>query len=325
MQVLELLRNKKIAVTGAGGYIGSVFVEELSKYSDNILTVSRRALPQKKYVQQLTGDICTYDTWHKIVSDSDLIYHLGGNTSIYAATKDPSESLNSTLLPINHLIRAARELDRKPKVIFTSTVTLYGLTTCLPVSETQTPNPVTVYDIHKLFAEQQLTQATRLGLFDSVSLRLANVYGPSSSVSSSPDRGILNRVALRALQGQNISLYGDGNYIRDYVFLDDVVRAILLAGAVSGIQGEVFNIGSGVGTTLRRAFELVVDQSEQVTRKRVALESIMWPSGTDPIEFRNFIAQNEKFSKAAGWEPLVSIEDGVKMLVSGCQQEKNRL
>jgi len=320
MQVLELLRNKKISVTGASGYIGSSLVEELTKHSDNIRCFSRIELPQRNHIRQMTGDIRTLDTWLEIVEDSDIIYHLAGNTSVYTAAKDPAESLNSTLLPINQLIKAAKELGRRPKVINTSTVTLYGLTTDLPVSETQVPNPATLYDLHKLFAEQQLIQATRQGVLDGVSLRLANVYGPSSSVSSSPDRGVLNRVAMLALKGQNISLYGDGNYIRDYVFLDDVVNAMLLAAAASGIYGEVFNIGSGVGTTLKRAFELVVDHAEKVTGKRVDIASVVWPAGTDPIEFRNFIANNEKFSRATGWGSLVSIEDGVYMLVSKCQK-----
>ncbi|MEI8033245.1 MAG: NAD-dependent epimerase/dehydratase family protein [Chlorobiaceae bacterium] len=305
----------RVAVTGASGYIGSALVDSLSQSTSELLCVSRSEMPPRKNMRSMIGDIRTFETWVEIVGSADVIYHLAGNTSVYIAAKDPAESLNSTLLPINQLIKAARELGRRPKVINASTVTLYGLTTDLPVSETQVPNPATLYDLHKLFAEQQLTQATRQGLLEGVSLRLANVYGPSSSVSSSPDRGVLNRVAMLALQGQNIALYGDGNYIRDYVFLDDVVNAMLLAGAASGIQGEVFNIGSGIGTTLKQAFELVAVRAQKITGTRVAIESIMSPSGTDPIEFRNFIAQNEKFSRATGWEPLVSIEDGVNMLM----------
>jgi len=306
----------KVAVIGASGYIGSALVDSLSQSSSEILCVSRTDLPQRKHLRRMIGDIRTYDTWLRIVAEADVIYHLAGNTSVYSASHDPAESLNSTLLPINQLIRAARELGRKPRVIYTSTVTLYGMTTQLPVSEMQAPHPITIYDIHKLFSEQQLTQATLQGVLEAVSLRLANVYGPSSSVSSSPDRGVLNRMALHALKGDNISLYGDGNYIRDYVFLDDVVQAIILAGVTAGIEGEVFNIGTGIGTTLKHAFELIVAQAEKITGKRVNIDSVMWPSDTDTIEFRNFIALRDKFSEATGWLPLVNIEDGVKKLVS---------
>lgn len=316
LKELENLSSKVIAVTGARGYIGSALVDSLARYRPKILRVSRQKLAPIEGMASMMADIRAFDCWLDIVAQADVIFHLAGGTSVYAAAKNPAENLYSTLLPINHLVRAAQELGRRPRVIFASTATVYGLTSQLPVGEEAELKPVTVYDLHKLFGEQQLALATKQGILEGVSLRLANIYGPSSSTSSADDRGILNRVTAMALQGRDLKIFGDGEYLRDYVYIQDVINAFLLAGVAAGMGGEVFNIGSGVATSLRKAFELVVTHTEKETGRRINCDSVPWPSGADPIEFRNFVAKNEKIAAATGWQAVVGLEDGIRFLIS---------
>lgn len=316
MDPLPELRGKTVAITGASGYLGSAIAALLEASSIRTLGVSRKKLAARRGMTFLRADIKNYECWETIVRHAQVIFHLAGNTSVYEASKFPVESLASTLLPLEHLVRAARQLGRRPRVVFASTATVYGLTEVLPVAETAEPMPITVYDMHKLFAEQQLAMATRLGLLESVVLRLANVFGPSSSASSAEDRGILNKIVAMAVQNQDLAIYADGNYLRDYVFIDDVVDAFLRAGSTPELGGRVFNVASGIGTTLRQAFELVVDQAAQSTGQRVAITSRPWPKNANPIEFRNFVASIESFKRASGWRPRAGLREGVGLLIA---------
>lgn len=314
-KVLEGISSKTIAVTGASGYIGSALVDALVKHSSKILRVSRQELVPKSGTQTLKADISTPDCWLSIVENADLIFHLAGNTSVYTADGDPAESLNSTLLPINHLVGAARKLGRKPRIVYTSTATVYGLSEHFPIDESLAPDPITVYDLHKLFAERQLALATRHGLLKGISLRLANVYGPSSSISSAKDRGILNRVTALALQGKDLTVYGDGNYLRDYVYIDDVVHALISAGLKEDENG-VLNVATGRSIGLKDAFLLVAKEAENATGKRVHVRPAPWPDNTNPIEYRSFIADTSRLTAVFNCKPQISLEAGVGRMIN---------
>ena len=316
MKILNGLNGKTVVVTGARGYIGSVLVDALIKHSCKVIRVSRVDLELLADTKTIKGDVRNADIWAEIVAQADVIYHLAGNTSVYEAARNPAESLSSTLLPINHLVKAVQERQCKPRVVFASTATVYGLTPQLPVAENIEPKPITVYDLHKLFAEQQLALATEQGFLDSVSLRLANVYGPSTSVSSADDRGILNRVTAMALQGNDLMVYGDGNYRRDYVYITDVVNAFLLAGISPQIGGQSFNIASGIATTVKEAFDLAAAQAGKITRQSVEVNCAAWPAGVASIEFRQFTAVIEKYTTATGWKPEINLEQGIAFLVA---------
>jgi nucleoside-diphosphate-sugar epimerase len=308
-------RNKTVAITGASGYLASVLIDVLQGASVHILRVSRRDLPPIAGVETLKADVCARKCWNEIVSKADVIFHLAGNTSVYAATKNPADSLNSTVLPITHLVAAAQATGYERRVVFASTATVYGLTDDLPVAEDAEPKPITNYDLHKLFAEKQLELATKKGIVKGVSLRLANVYGPSSSTSSADDRGIFNKITMMALQGNSLQLYGDGAYLRDYIYIDDVVRAFMVAGVEKGVVGRSFNVATGKSITVREIFNLVAERAEIVTGKRVNIENIPWPDGADPIEFRNFVADISSIRDFAGWHPIISLNQGIDCMI----------
>ena len=308
--------GKTVAVTGASGYLASVLIDALKETPARIIRVSRSDLPPISGAEFLKADTRSKDCWGAIVAKADVIFHLAGNTSVYRAAKDPVESLKSTVLPITHLVTAAQAVRHRLQVVFASTATVYGLTDSLPVSEELVPEPVTIYDLHKLFAEKQLELASKQKILAGVSLRLANVYGPSSSTSSAEDRGILNKIARLALQGTKLQLYGDGDYLRDYVYVEDVAQAFVAAGVRKEVVGRSFNVASGKGVTVKEAFDLVAKRVENVTGKRVHIENAPWPQDADPIEFRNFVADTTSFRNSAGWQPIINLNEGVDRMIS---------
>ena len=120
---------------------------------------------------------------------------------------------------------------------------------------------------------------------------------------------------MLGLQGVNLKLYGDGNYLRDYVYIDDVIRAFMVAGVENGLVGQSFNVATGKGTTVCEAFHLVAEQTARVTGKKVSVENSPWPEGADPIEFRNFVADIAGLQNFAGWHPMINLNEGVGRMI----------
>ena len=148
--------EKVVAVTGGSGYIGSALINKLQKYNCKIIRTSRTTLVPIDGVQDKILDLKIKESWVELVSTADIIFHLAGNTSIAFAEENIDDSLLSNLLPITNLVYASKKLNLSPKVVYASTVTLYGLTNEFPVLESTPPNPITTYDLHKLYAEQEL-------------------------------------------------------------------------------------------------------------------------------------------------------------------------
>jgi nucleoside-diphosphate-sugar epimerase len=305
-----------VAVTGAYGYIGAALVAALRETSARVLLVSRTSRLPVSGTEALTADVQTSTCWTEILRRADIVFHLAGNTSVRVAAANAAASWQSTVLPITLLAGAAsRGSRRPPRVVYASTATVYGITESLPVCEETDPKPATTYDAHKLEAERELKHASRHGLVEGVSLRLANVYGPSTGASAAAERGVLNRVARLALAGDDIAVYGGGCYLRDYVYIDDVVRALLMTGVQPQLTSVSLNVGSGAAMLIRDAFQLVADRTERMTARRVRLQDAPWPPDTDPIEFRSFVADIERIGFLCGWRPTVSLPMGVDRLL----------
>ena len=306
--------GKAVIVTGASGYIGSALVDKLKKFNCQIIRTSRTKMAPMDGVQDKILDLKNEESWINIVSCADIVFHLAGNTSIPFAEKNVYNSLQSTLLPIANLIYASKKLKTCPKVIFASTATVYGMIDIQPVSEEVIPRPVSIYDLHKLYAEQHLIMASNQGLLSVKSLRLANVYGPSLSESHSEDRGILSRITKACMQGHSISAYGGGNYLRDYIYIDDVVDAFLCSG-IADSPHIILNVASGIGTTVKAVFEMIAGEVKKNNGISSKITDTNWPDNINIIETRNFIASNEKLKSMLGWKVNVPLKTGIQRLV----------
>jgi UDP-glucose 4-epimerase len=154
-----------------------------------------------------------------------------------------------------------------------------------------------------------------LGNF-AVTLRLPNVYGPGPK-SSSADRGILNAMIRKALSGKPLTIYGDGNFIRDYIYIDDVAEAFLLAGAeIDTLKGNYYVIGTGVGYTMKDAVGIINDEVMQKTGKNVEITFVPPPENISQIEYRNFVADSKSFNSLTGWKARISLHEGIKRTIN---------
>jgi UDP-glucose 4-epimerase len=306
--------GKTVVVTGGSGYIGSALIDKLKKFNCQVIRTGRTKGIPISGVQDKILDLKSKESWIQIVSSADVVFHLAGNTSIPFAEENVDDSLLSNLLPIANLVYASKELKSCPKVVYASTATVYGMTDTLPVSEEVIPRPVSVYDLHKLYAEQHLTMANHQGIISAKSLRLANVYGPSLSESHSRDRGILSRITKACIQGDENNAYGGGNYLRDYIYIDDVVDAFLCSG-ISDMPHTVLNVASEIGTTVRAVFEMIADEVGENAGIYSNVINTDWPQDVNIIEKRNFIASNKNLKSMHGWKVNVPLKMGIQRLV----------
>jgi nucleoside-diphosphate-sugar epimerase len=190
-----------------------------------------------------------------------------------------------------------------------------GVPARLPVDESFPDQPCTIYDMHKLQAEQYLKHYARGGIVRGASLRLANVYGPGPK-SGSADRGVLNAMVRRALRGETLTIYGTGESVRDYVYVEDAARCFARAAAsVEAVNGRHFVVGSGVGHTVAQAVRLVAELVTERVGRPVRVEHTPAPATLSPIESRNFVARVDAFDEATGFRPGIQLSDGIQRTI----------
>ena len=298
--------GKRVLITGAAGYLARALLSELVGVANDIICLDKifpTDYPEQgsARITKVKADVTNPKIFANIISGVDVVFHFAAQTSVYKANENPLVDFEINVKPMLALLDACRKQSCFPVVLFSGTVTETGIPVILPVNEGCVDKPVTVYDLHKLMAENYLKYYVEQGMVRGVTLRLANVYGPGPK-NSSADRGILNMMVRKALKGEDLTLYGSGEFIRDYIYVKDVARAFLFAGGnIERVNGKHFVIGSGQGTTLKTAFELVAERVAVRTGKKVKVLSVEPPVALSVIETRNFVADSSAFQKATSW------------------------
>lgn len=262
-------------------------------------------------IVDVVEDIRSKKVWEENLEGVDIVFHFAAQTSVHNAEKDAVADFEVNVLPMIHLFEVCKKYQWKPIFLYAGTVTEAGRPVAVPVDETHPDKPETVYDLHKLMADNYLRFCSSQGLVKGAVLRLANVYGPGPE-SSSADRGVLNMMIRRALRGEELTVYGKGDNLRDYIFVKDVIRAFLFAGKnIDALNGRQFVIGTGKAHSLNEAFQLVGERVKKITGKTVNIVNIDPPSSQSSIDKRNFIADSRSFKSATDWKPEYPLQSGI--------------
>lgn len=301
--------KKNVLITGASGYIGSLLVNELIKLKANVTAVSRKNVSKEQVSFVKTLDYIDFlDNME--LSTFDIVFYLNAQTSPTQADENPLSDFQSNLSPLLCMLEKLKNTSTRPALIFPSTVAVYGSGDNETIfSETHPTLPTTMYEQHKVVAESYLKYyCNRYSLSSSV-LRLSNVYGPSNA-DSPQGRGILNLMIKKTVAGTPLEIYGNERFLRDYIFIADVIKAFLRSGVYS--KGfNVFNICFGESFYLDDVFKQVIDHHNLLQKSNLKLTH-NHDVPLSPTEKRNFRGTRDKASRLFKWAPSTNIKRGIE-------------
>ena len=264
------MRNKikKALVTGGAGFIGSHLVEALTVAGCEVAVLDNLSGGHLANLESVKSRIAFYekdirqiDALEQAAAGCDVIFHLAAVVAVQQTIDDPLGSTMVNDIGTLNVLEAARKTNVR-RVVLASSCAVYGDDPRLPKDESMTPMPTSPYAIHKLSAEHYLRVYGELFGLKNASLRFFNVFGPRQDPSS-PYSGVISIFMSKAAAHQAPVIYGDGNQTRDFVYVKDVVNALLQAAQTDQKTGDVYNIGSGRRVTINRLWELIASLSGQ--------------------------------------------------------------
>jgi UDP-glucose 4-epimerase len=301
-----VIEGQEILVTGGAGFIGSHIAERL--VGDNSVTVlddlssghRGRLTGEERLVK---GDVRDPDALSEAAGDGlDVVFHEAANVSVPRSVEEPRWSHEVNLDGTLEVLELARREDAR--VVFASSAAVYGDPDSLPVDETHRTEPLSPYGIEKLAADLYVRRYHDLYGLDTVALRYFNVYGPRQSATGY--NGVITAFLDLAAGHEPLTIDGDGSQTRDFVHVDDVVQANLLAAATNGV-GESYNVGTGESVTVSELAEVVNDLAGSdagVTHG---------PPRAGDIDASR--ADVSKAREALGYDPAVGLREGLAPLV----------
>src|SRR6476660_340264 len=267
MESAALFQDKRVLITGGLGFIGSNLARRLVADGAHVTLVDS-LIPEyggslfniDGIEQQLRVNIADVRDRHSmayLVREQDYLFNLAGQTSHMDSMEDPYTDLDINCVAQLSILEACRKQNPAIKIVFASTRQIYGKADFLPVNESHLLRPVAVNGINKMAGEWYHILYNNVYGIQATALRLTNTYGPRMRVRDARQTflGLWIRAALR---GEPIEVWGDGSQRRDLLYVDDAVRAFLLAAAREEADGEVFNVGVDASVSLLELADLLV-------------------------------------------------------------------
>jgi len=253
---------KKALVTGGAGFIGSHLVDALLAGDCHVAVLDNLTggkLSNLNHVQDkihfYKNDIREPGALLDAAQGCDVVFHLAAVVSVQQTIDNPIESTMINDIGTLNVLEAARKANAK-RVVLASSCAVYGDDPRLPKEETMIPKPCSPYAVHKLSAEHYARIYYELHGLETVSLRFFNVFGPRQDPSS-PYSGVISIFMKNAASNRIPVIYGDGNQSRDFVYVNDIVKANLLAADRDNLGGKIVNVGSGSFVRINRLWDLI--------------------------------------------------------------------
>ena len=298
----------KALISGSNGLIGSAFLEKYSHRFDEIVTIGREKNTSLNHIHYDLSDPQNIKA-----PECDVFFHFASQTSLQNSRDDVLNDLKTNVVGFAYLLESLKTLSTRPIVILASTATQVGYTDNAKAHESNlADNPITFYDLSKLTAEKYLLRYVDETWLQGCSLRLCNVFGGSKEYGAQ-DRGIIDKVFMKAVDGKKITLYGEGNFLRDYIYIEDVIDAFWSAfQSIENTNNKIYHIGSGKGILLKDAFSLAQKIATEVNSNQQPISIIPIPPDASMMESRSFISHNESFVRDSNWAPQFSLEEGLR-------------
>lgn len=308
--------SKNVLITGGLGFLGSGLAHELVASGAKVTVVDNlnplyggnlfNVRDIRDGLTLFVNDIRESGVLEPLLERADVIFHLAAQVSYIDSLNIPFEDLDLNARATLQILEGCRRLNRKARIVFSSSRMVYGKVDRPKISEDVPANPLSLYGVHKMASEKYLQLYHRNFGMPVTILRLTNPYGPRQQVKHSK-YSLIGWFVRQAMEGKVIKVFGTGSQLRDYVYADDVARAMLGCGLAPDAAGEVINVGSGTST---RFCDMVQAVLRCVDTGR--MEFVPWPDNYENLETGDISIDISKLSKVASWRPEVSLEEGIR-------------
>ena len=308
----------KIMITGGAGFVGSHLAEYLLKKHHKIVICTKTSVKNVDSIRDKIElekiDVTNYTKLEKFIikKKPDVIIHLAGNTSHSKSFESPFNDLDSNTKSTLNILEIIRKLLPKCKFILGSTFVVIGKPDKLPVNEQTACNPTTLYGVNRLSGEYYTKIYNQVYGLDTNIFRITNSFGPREQVI--PNKNAINYLIYRAFKNEDITIYNNGKFFRDLIYVSDVVSAInkILR---KGKPGELYWISSNKKTW----FYQIGNMLEKFTDTKT--KYVKPPNYTKKVDVGNFVVDNSKM-RSLGWEPKISVKEGIQKTLKYFEENK---
>src|SRR5579871_669036 len=305
-------------VTGAAGFIGSAIVRELVRRGERVRAIDNFETGKRENIAEVLNsiefaeiDILDTANLAKSFEGIDYVLHQAALPSVPLSVAQPVRSHNININGTLNVLVAARDAKVK-RVVYAASSSAYGETLSLPKHEEMLPDPVSPYAVQKLTGEAYMRCFTRVYGLETVCLRYFNIFGPRQDPTS-PYSGVIAKFITQMLEGEAPTIFGDGEQSRDFTYVDNAVKANLLAAHAPEVAGACFNIGTGRQISLNLAFEVLRDIMGFAGQVKYATVRVG--------DVKHSQADISRAGKFLQYSPDVTFEDGLRRTVEWYKTE----
>ena len=306
-------QSKKVLIIGGSGFIGRHLTNGLLKNGNKvrILDISKPSWVPAD-VEFIEGSFVNEHILEESLTDCETVFHLASTTLPKTSNEDPLFDVSSNLTGTIRLLQFAVRLNVKKFIFSSSGGTVYGISDTFPVSENSPTFPTCSYGIVKLTIEKYLRLFYQLYGLDTCSLRISNPYGEYQRIDRS--HGAVTVFCAKTLKNETIEIWGDGSIARDFIYIEDVISAMINA-MYCKCYGEEINIGSGISKSLNDIIVII----QNLTNRS---------SDVKFLPPRNFDVQKtylaiEKAEEMLNWHPKINLEEGIRKTIEWLMYELN--
>lgn len=296
------ISHKRSVILGAGGFIGINLANALAARGHEVICFDRFASPHwPQEATSITGEFSAMPPELLAALDDATIYHLVSSCRPSQHTEMAANEVIADVVTTLRYLESTR--DRKVRWLFVSSGgTVYGPDVPCPTTEEALTNPMCSYGLVKLTLEKYFALYRKLHGTDFVVARVSNPYGPWQDPSRG--QGVIAALVYKALSGQTVEIWGDGDNVRDYLYIDDTVLGLMEL-AKYGESGEVYNVSSGFGTSINELIDIISKTLGLRINTRYVAARIS--------DVRKSVLDKSKLRAQMGWEPEYRLQDGIRL------------
>ncbi len=301
---------EKVLITGGSGFIGLATKTKLCNLDYKILSIGRAIN------EDIIIDLKDNKKLKKILDDfqPNIVLHFASGSNITRANENKDKEFGDTITATSNLINCLKEVNLNPKFIYLSSQAVYGIPESLPISELHPTKPITIYGTCKLRTEELIVNSK----FDYLIFRIPSIFGKNQNFNKS---GVIAKFIEKMQAGQSPIIFNDPDIISDFIYIEDVADVIvkgLTDKIYPSIKNKIFNLGSGKPTSLKQVLDILYLYFPGTPIPELK-ENNLYLSKAQ----KGLYLDINKIKKALEWEPLYTIETGLKDMIENTKSFKN--